>query len=69
MDSLVDYRKDKEYMLCRNKLYNATHVFKVRWYHKIFGLPSTFIDMCLAPDKDQARIKFKSAGHNVGIGF
>ena len=58
----------REWYLEQNLLFNCTHVRKVRWYHKLFGLPSPTIATCKAASEDSARKKFKLMGKQVGLG-
>lgn len=48
-------------------MYNAKHVKKFRWYHKVFGLPNLTMATVKANSKEEARAKFIKQGFNMGI--
>lgn len=56
-----------QYILVQNLMYNAKHVKKFRWYHKVFGLPNLAIATVKANSKHEARAKFIKQGFNMGI--
>lgn len=55
------------YYLVLNGMYDAKHIVKKRWYHKIFGPPSLKVSETKALCKKAAEIKFRKAGHDFGF--
>lgn len=56
-----------KYFLVQNLMYNAKHVVKRRWYHRIFGEPELTLDTVDASSEVSAKAKFKLKGHHFGL--
>lgn len=56
----------KKFYLVQNMMYDAKHVIKHRWFHRVFGSTSLTVDSTMAYSRNGAEKLFRERGHDFG---